>query len=165
MLRLLWYIASSLYYTWGRVSPVLCNCLVHTNETRPLVQTVVLCWIKISDINLKLDVLKGWLKLLPVIMTRAVRQEKEETSNFMRWRVWENSKMESIQFPKPRTHCDLWSTAPLQKMSLSISGLELQKEKRIFVDFMHISSILNMIKLICYIVNLLLLPNSIAKVW
>lgn len=71
----------------------------------------------------------GVLKLSPVIMTRAVRQEKEETSSFMRWRAWENSKMESIQSPKPRTHCILWSTAPLQKISLSVSGLELEKKK------------------------------------
>lgn len=59
------------------------------------------------------------------MMTSAVRQEKEETSSFIRWSAWENSRMESIQSPKPRTHCVLWSTVPLQKMSFSVSGLEL----------------------------------------
>lgn len=70
------------------------------------------------------------MRLSPVIMTNAVRQEKEETSSFIRWRAWEKSRMESIQSPKPRTHWVLWSTVPLQKMSFSVSGLELKRNHK-----------------------------------
>lgn len=59
------------------------------------------------------------------MITSAARQENKETSKFMRWRLWENSMMESIQSPKLRTHCSLWRTTPLQKISLSFSGSDL----------------------------------------
>ncbi len=47
-------------------------------------------------------------------------------SKFMFWRLDENSTIESIHSPNPRTHCSLCSTTPLQKMSLPSIGLDLR---------------------------------------
>ena len=63
----------------------------------------------------------------PVTMVSAAMQENDETSRFRLCRLAENSTMESIQSPKPRTHCSLCRTTPLQKMSLPSIGLDLWK--------------------------------------
>lgn len=59
-------------------------------------------------------------------IARAAMQEKAEMSMFMFCKLEENSTMESIHSPKPRTHCNLCKTTPLQKMSLPSTGLDLQ---------------------------------------
>lgn len=64
-------------------------------------------------------------RVLPVTMVRAAMQEKADTSKLMLWRLEENSTIESIHSPKPRTHCNLCKTIPLQKMSLSSARLDL----------------------------------------
>ena len=63
------------------------------------------------------------------MITSAARQENNETSKFMRWRVWEKSMIESIQSPKLRTHCSRWRTTPLQKINLFFSGFDLHSFK------------------------------------
>lgn len=62
----------------------------------------------------------------PVTMASAAMQEKAEISMFMFCKLDENSTIESIHSPNPRTHCSRWRTAPLQKMSLPSAGLDLQ---------------------------------------
>lgn len=71
-----------------------------------------------------------WKEFSPVTMAKAAMQEKAEMSMFMLCKLEENSTMASIHSPKPRTHCNLCSTAPLQKMSLPSAGLDLELIKK-----------------------------------
>lgn len=47
-------------------------------------------------------------------------------SMFMFCKLEENSTMESIHSPKPRTHCSRCRTTPLQKMSFPSTGFDLR---------------------------------------
>lgn len=62
----------------------------------------------------------------PVTMASAAMQEKAEMSMFMLCKLEENSTMASTHSPKPRTHCSLCNTTPLQKISFPSTGLDLQ---------------------------------------
>lgn len=53
-------------------------------------------------------------------------QENAEMSMFMFCKLEENSTMESIHSPKPRTHCSRCRTTPLQKMSFPSTGFDLR---------------------------------------
>lgn len=78
-----------------------------------------------DNLEMRWNSLKADKASLPVMMTRAARQENKETSKFKRRRLCEKSTMESIQSPKLRAHCSRWSTTPLQKISSFFSGSDL----------------------------------------
>lgn len=70
-------------------------------------------------------VLRSWC-VLPVSSTRADRQENAGRSRLRlcRWEL--KSLIESSHSPKPRRHCSLWSTKPVQKTNFSSANNDLQ---------------------------------------
>lgn len=78
-------------------------------------------------------------------MTSVARQEKDDKSKFKRCKLWEKSIMESIQSPKLRTHCVRCKTTPLQKISLSVSGFDLNEINEFLVTSHSTIKILNLL--------------------
>lgn len=67
--------------------------------------------------------------VLPVSSTRADRQENAGRSRLRlcRWEL--KSLIESSHSPKPRRHCSLWSTRPVQKTNFSSANNDLQDKE------------------------------------
>lgn len=66
---------------------------------------------------------------LPVIRTSAERQAKDDRSTFRVVKTRPSPWMSANQSPNACSHCSLWNTFPLQKVTSSSLGSILQRNK------------------------------------